>query len=180
MGLICTTSARRLPVNAEIQVLLVEDEAPLRRSLEKYLERAGYTFECCSTAREALTLAEILAPDILIAEYHLPDANGVVLLEKLTRIVPKVAAILLSEYDFQTVAKDVAHITVRSFLKKPFDLGELETALSSARSKAKLARVDNTEVERKMAVRGMPVSIPKLGNSQTLSSQNSSWLQVDR
>jgi len=102
-------------VNAEIQVLLVEDEASLRRSLEKYLERAGYTFECCSTAREALTLAERLAPDILIAEYHLPDANGVVLLEKLTRIVPKAVAILLSEYDFQTVAKDVALIPFGCF-----------------------------------------------------------------
>jgi DNA-binding NtrC family response regulator len=148
-------------VNAGIQVLLIEDEAPLRRSLENYLERAGYTFECCSTAREALTLAERLAPDILIAEYHLPDANGVVLLEKLTQIVPKAAAILLSEYDFQTVVKDVAHMSVRSFLNKPFDLVELETALSSARSKAKLALVDDTEEERKLAVKGMPVSIPK-------------------
>ena len=124
-------------MNAGIQVLVVEDEASLRRSLEKYLERAGYAFECCATAREALALAERLDPAIVIAEYHLPDANGVALLEKLKRIVPDVAAILLSEYDFEAVTKDLDQAEVWSLLKKPFDLVELEAALSSARTKAK-------------------------------------------
>ena len=49
---------------AENKVLLVEDEASLKRSLIKYMERAGYSFECCSTARDALALAERLDPDI--------------------------------------------------------------------------------------------------------------------
>ena len=146
---------RRLQVNAEIQVLVVEDEASLRRSLEKYLERAGYAFECCATAREALALAERLDPAIVITEYHLPDANGVALLEKLMRIIPDVAAILLSEYDFQAVAKNLDAAVVRSFLKKPFDLVELEAALSSARSKAKLASVDNIESEREFVFEGI-------------------------
>ena len=145
-------------MSAENRVLLVEDEASLRRSLEKCLERAGYTFECCSTARDALALAERLDPDIVIAEYHLPDANGVALLEKLTRIVPNAAAILLSEYDFQAIAKDVLHVNVRSFLKKPFDLVELEAALSSARSKVKLTSVENVQRELIAEFEGIPGS----------------------
>jgi len=148
-------------VNAEDQVLLVEDDASLKRSLEKYLERAGYIFHGCSTAREALALAERLAPDIVIAEYHLPDANGVSLLEKLKRIVPEVAAILISEYDFEVVAKDLVDVAVRSFLKKPFDLVEFEAALSSARWKMKLTSVESVEGERRSGLEGMPVSISK-------------------
>ena len=144
-------------MTAKNRVLLVEDEASLRRSLEKYLERAGYTFECCSTARDAIALAERLFPEIVIVEYHLPDANGLVLLEKLTRIVPNVAGILLSEYDFQAVVKDLVGVAVRSFLKKPFDLTELEAALSSARSKVRLASPD-VERERNLNFRGVPVS----------------------
>ena len=100
-------------MSAENQVLLVEDEASLKRSLTKYLERAGYSFECCSTARDALALAERLDPDIVIAEYHLPDANGLTLIEKLTWMLPNVATILLSEYDYQAVAKVALHIEVR-------------------------------------------------------------------
>jgi len=144
-------------VTAKNRVLLVEDEASLRRSLAKYLERAGYTFECCSTARDAMVLAEKLSPDIVIAEYHLPDANGLMLLEKLTRIVPDAAGILLSEYDFQAVVKDLVGVAVRSFLKKPFDLVELEAALSSARAKVRLTS-SNVQSGRNLDFRGVPVS----------------------
>ena len=99
-------------MTAKNLVLLVEDEASLRRSLEKYLERAGYTFECCSTARDAIASAERLPPEIVIAEYHLPDANGLTLLDKLTRIAPAAVGILLSEYDFQAVARDLVDVAV--------------------------------------------------------------------
>ncbi len=154
---------RKLRGTAENQVLVVEDEASLRRSLEKYLERAGYAFECCSTARDALALAERLDPDIVIAEYHLPDANGLSLLEMLTRMLPVVAVILLSGYDYQAVAKDVVHVEVRSFLKKPSDLVELEVALSSARSKAKLRPVENFQGKLKTEREGITGSIFKQG-----------------
>ena len=148
-------------MTVETRVLLVEDEASLKRSLEKYLERAGYTFDSCSTAREALALAEKFEPDIVITEYRLPDANGVTLVDKLKRILPDTVAILLSEYDFQAVAKDLVQVTVRSFLKKPFDLVELESALSSARTKANLVSVENVEGERRLGFEGIPVSILK-------------------
>ncbi len=59
-------------MNAEIEVLVVEDEASLRRSLTKYLERAGYTFECCATAREALALAERLVPVLSLRNISFP------------------------------------------------------------------------------------------------------------
>ena len=150
-------------MNAENMVLLVENEASLKRSLTKYLERAGYSFECCSTARDALALAETLDPDIVIAEYHLPDANGLTLIEKLTRMLPDVATILLSQYDCQAVAKDLLHVEVQSFLKKPFDLVELEVALSSARSKAKLKPVENFQGKMKTEHEGITGSIFKQG-----------------
>ncbi len=144
-------------------VLLVENEASLKRSLTKYLERAGYVFECCSTARDALALAERLDLDIVIAEYHLPDANGLALIEKLTRILPDVATILLSEYEYQAVAKDVLNVEVQSFLEKPFDLVEFEVALSSARSKAMLKPVENFQGKLKTERKGITGSIFKQG-----------------
>lgn len=121
------------------RVLLVEDEAPLRRSLEKYLRQAGYAFDSCSSVREALVLADIVHYAIVIAEYHLPDANGSILLDKLKRIVPDTATIVISSYDFEVIAEDLVRVGVHSFLKKPFDLAELEAALSSARSKARIS-----------------------------------------
>ena len=40
-------------------------------------------------------------PDVVIVEYHLPDANGHSLIEKLNLLAPEAAIIVLSEYDFQ-------------------------------------------------------------------------------
>jgi two-component system, NtrC family, response regulator AtoC len=132
-------------VKVQDRVLLVEDEASLRRSLEIFLGRAGYTCESCSTAREALALAERIDPHIAIVEYHLPDGSGARLVDGLKRVVPEVAAILISEYDFQVVAKESAQISVRYFLKKPFDVVDLESALSSARTKQRVTAVDDDE-----------------------------------
>jgi DNA-binding response OmpR family regulator len=122
------------------RILLVEADAPLRRSLEKFLKRAEHTFESCTSAREALSRVAAFDPDVVIAEYHLPDANGAELLRELMRVVPDVRTILISEFDFQVVADAVVRVDVGSFLKKPFDLVELETALSFGdRPKRKLS-----------------------------------------
>ena len=144
-------------MRAENLVLLVEDDAPLKRSLEKFLNQAGYAFDSCSTAREALALAEKHRHDVVIVEYHLPDSNGSSLLEKLKIFAPAVSAIVLSKYDFQAIAHDLDRVSIGSFLKKPFDLVELESALSSACSKTgKLIRNPGRQPE--VNYEGMPAS----------------------
>lgn len=116
----------------EHRVLVVESDAPLKRSLENFLERAGYTFDCCSSAREALNLINEFHHDVVILEYLLPDANAAALLEQLKRIVPHAATIMISEYDFRVIADELVRVEVESFLKKPFDVVDFEVALSSA------------------------------------------------
>jgi DNA-binding NtrC family response regulator len=144
-------------VRVENHVLLVEDDAPLRRSLEKFLNQAGYAFDSCSTAREALTLAEKLRHDVVILEYHLPDANGPSLIEKLMLLDPEPVAIVISEYDFQAIADDLDRVKIKSFLKKPFDLVDLECALSSACSKSSKS-VQNGSWQPEANLEGMPAS----------------------
>jgi DNA-binding NtrC family response regulator len=123
-------------VRVENLVLLVEDDASLRRSLEKFLDRAGYAFHSCSTASQALAHAQKAPPHVVILEYHLPDANGHSLIEKLNLVAPETVAIVLSQYDFQAVAEDLDRVQIQTFLKKPFDLVDFEAALRSACAKA--------------------------------------------
>ena len=122
-------------MDVQNRVLLVEADAPLRRSLEKFLNQAGYALESCSTACEALNLAGKFRHDVVILGYHLPDANCPSLIEKLKLLHPHSAAIVISRYDFQVVADDLDSVEIESFLKKPFDLVDFEVALSAAFSK---------------------------------------------
>ncbi|MHC1726182.1 MAG: response regulator [Syntrophobacteraceae bacterium] len=144
-------------MRVENQILIVEDDAPLRRSLEKFLNQAGYAFDSCSTAREALALAEKLHHDVVILEYHLPDANGPSLIEKLMLLAPETVAIVISEYDFQAIADDLDRVHIESFLKKPFDLVDLETALSCAFSKT-AKPVDDGKWQAEVNLEGIPAS----------------------
>jgi DNA-binding NtrC family response regulator len=144
-------------VRADNLVLLIEDDAPLKRSLEKFLNQAGYAFDSCSTAREALALAEKHRHNVVIVEYHLPDSNGASFLEKLMLVAPTTSAIVLSKYDFQAVAHDLDRVKIESFLKKPFDLVEFESALSSACSKASKP-IRNGSRQPESNYEGMPAS----------------------
>ena len=123
-------------MRVENLVLLVEDDASLRRSLEKFLNQAGYAFDSCSTASQAVSLAQRVHPQVVILEYHLPDANGPSLIEKLKLVAPETVAIVISEYDFQAIADDLDRVKIETFLKKPFDIVDFEAALHSACAKA--------------------------------------------
>jgi DNA-binding NtrC family response regulator len=149
-----TTEAK---VRVETLVLLVESDAALKRSLQKFLDQAGYAFHSCSTAAQALALAQKAPPDIVIIEYHLPDASGHSVIEKLNLIVPQAIVIVLSEYDFQAIAEDLYRVEVETFLKKPFDIVALEAALCSAFAKAGR---NSTEGEwlSKVELESMPAS----------------------
>ncbi len=147
------------------RILLIEDDAPLRRSLEKFLDQAGYFFHPCSTAGEALELSRKVPYDVVIVEYHLPDANGTALLQKLKLTNPQVTAILLSEYDFQAISKDLAHANVGWFLKKPFDLVDLENALADACSEAGLVREPDRMNNQDEGVTASPFNLGTLGKA---------------
>ncbi|MCU0588829.1 MAG: response regulator [Syntrophobacteraceae bacterium] len=145
-------------MEAENRVLLVEDEAPLRRSLEKFLEWSGYPYDSCSSARDALVLARSSKYDIIILEYHLPDANAETLLRDLKLVSPDMASIVLSEFDYPAVSRKLLTVDVRSFLKKPFDVAELESAMISASSKQS-APGGKSEWEQRLVLDHSPASI---------------------
>lgn len=118
-------------MTVNVRILLVEDDAPFRRSLENFLRRAGYEFDSCATAREAMLLAADHSYSIVVVEYRLPDADGVELIQRLQTVRADFHAIYLSVYDFDAVAKELPVDAQALFLKKPFDPAEFERILRS-------------------------------------------------
>ncbi len=105
-------------------VLLVEDEAPMRKFLRAFLSGAGYRIEEASAGEEALSLAAQSPPDVVILDLGLPDMDGQDVLRKL-RDWFKAPIIVLSVRN-----QDVQKITALDhgaddYLQKPFSTGEL-------------------------------------------------------
>jgi two-component system, OmpR family, KDP operon response regulator KdpE len=105
-------------------LLLVEDEAPMRRFLRSFLTGAGYRLLEAGTAEEAMLLAQQKRPDLVILDLGLPDMDGQELLGKLRGWL-KVPIIIVSVRD-QDVQKIAAlDHGANDYLTKPFSTGEL-------------------------------------------------------
>jgi two-component system, OmpR family, response regulator len=58
------------------RVLVVEDDADLRRLLRRGLEEEGFEVVQASTGKDAVSLAESEGPNLLVVDIGLPDADG--------------------------------------------------------------------------------------------------------
>ncbi len=79
------------------RVLLVEDDALVRRATERVLEKRGYTVTSVPGAREALNfLRDAPELDVVVTDVSMPDANGLELAQSIERWRPALPVVLMS------------------------------------------------------------------------------------
>jgi two-component system cell cycle sensor histidine kinase/response regulator CckA len=107
-------------------LLLVEDEAPLRRLSARVLERAGYTVQAADSAESALEMLEgaAEAPLALVSDVAMPGIDGLTLARQLRVRWPGLPVLLLSGYAEVVLGEDLAGAGM-GFLPKPFAAGDL-------------------------------------------------------
>jgi len=108
-------------------VLIVDDEPFVLRAMSRLLRDTEFSVVCAGSAREALELLP-RAPGvgIVIADYRMPEKNGVELLSEIYRIDPLIRRIILSGFaDLETVLAAVNAGHVHKFIPKPWDEEEL-------------------------------------------------------
>ncbi|WP_425616005.1 response regulator [Anatilimnocola sp. NA78] len=105
-------------------ILIIEDEAPIRRFLRASLAEQGYRFNEAETAKEGLQLAAAQPPDLIVLDLGLPDMNGLEVMRQI-RDWSQVPIIIVSargqEHD-KVLALDAG---ADDYLTKPFGVGEL-------------------------------------------------------
>lgn len=85
-------AARTEPTVVPGNILLVEDDADTARLLRKVLERAGHRVLVASTGADALDLAAVERPGLILLDVVLPDIDGMTVLRRL-KADPDLAAI---------------------------------------------------------------------------------------
>ena len=106
-------------------ILVVDDEQPLRDLLADVLEMDGHRVIVAGNGREALAIARSDRPDLVASDVMMPLLNGVRLCQQLKAdpSTASVPVILMSSVGPRVVAGSSAD----AFLRKPFDLDEVET-----------------------------------------------------
>ncbi|HEX5781686.1 MAG TPA: response regulator transcription factor [Solirubrobacteraceae bacterium] len=110
---------------AEAAVLLVDDDAPIRRMLERTLTAEGYAITAVADGGSALAQVERSLPDVIVLDVAMPGLDGLSVTRRL-RAKGLVVPILL------LTARDALHERVEGldagaddYLVKPFEVEEL-------------------------------------------------------
>lgn len=113
------------------RILVVEDEAPIRKFLRISLEAHGYRVQEAETAASALRTATAEPPDAVILDLGLPDADGLDVIRRL-REWTTVPIIVLSARGREADKIAALDGGADDYLTKPFGAGELLARLRVA------------------------------------------------
>ena len=124
------------------KIVIVDDEAAIRRLLRSALERAGYAIIEASSGREALSSLDIDRPDAVLLDLGLPDRDG---LELVPLIIKSGAALLIISAREATREKVAAlDLGADDYVTKPFDTDEVLARLRRALRQHVSANGDKT------------------------------------
>lgn len=127
------TSAPR-PASGPL-ILVIEDEAPIRRFLKFSLESQGYRLLEAESGRQGLSLAASHQPDLVILDLGLPDMDGLEVLAGL-RQWSQVPIIVVTARDKERDKIAGLDAGADDYLTKPFGVGELMARLRVALRRA--------------------------------------------
>jgi two-component system KDP operon response regulator KdpE len=113
------------------EVLIIDDEAPIRKLLDITLGSNGYSVKQATTAREGLVLAANHPPDLVILDLGLPDEDGQSVLKKLRQWYTA-PVLILSVQNGERDIIEALDSGANDYLTKPFRTGELLARLRSA------------------------------------------------
>ncbi len=122
----------------EALVLVVEDEAPVRRFLRAALEGHGYRLVEAASLREAEHLAPSHNPDLFLLDLGLPDGDGIELARRL-REWTRAPIIVLSARGREEDKVGALDAGADDYLTKPFGVNELLARLRVALRHARAA-----------------------------------------
>ncbi|MGO4853042.1 response regulator [Phaeovulum sp. W22_SRMD_FR3] len=109
---------------AQARILIVEDEAPIRRFLRLALEAEGHLVSEAATARDGIALAAKEAPAVMILDLGLPDADGITVL-KAVREWSQMPVLILSVRSDEAGKIAGFDAGAQDYVTKPFSTGEL-------------------------------------------------------
>ena len=125
------------------QILVIEDEQPIRRFLRASLTSEGYRVQEASTGAEGLRLAASQPPDLIILDLGLPDLDGHEVLAQL-REWYAAPIIILSARDQEAQKIKALDHGADDYVTKPFGTGELMARMRSAMRHANRTTVESS------------------------------------
>lgn len=135
------------------EILIIDDEAQMRKLLDITLQTNGYTARMADSARQGLVMAENHPPELILLDLGLPDDSGHNVLKKLREWYTRPIVILSVQKNESDIIRALDN-GANDYLSKPFRTGELLARIRSA-----LRSVNPEEIETAIACKDLRVDL---------------------
>src|ERR1700757_1018991 len=114
------------------RILIIDDEAAIRESLETLLSLEGYVVETATNGEEGLDQIQQNIYDLVLLDLALPGKNGLEILQLLRELQPALPVIMITAYGKVDNIVDAMRLGAQNFVQKPWDNDKLLADIRSA------------------------------------------------
>ena len=109
-----------------MQVLIVDDQYPIRELLQRQLEKIGHIVAGkASNGQQAIELTGTLQPDVVLMDIEMPKMDGLQATRKIMEKFPR-PVVLLTSYDDPEIVRRASQAGAAAYLLKPPRAREIE------------------------------------------------------
>ena len=133
-------------------VLIVDDEAAIRESLQTLLEFEGYSVEVANDGHEGLARIAQRPFDLVLLDFALPERNGIEVLHDIRERDSDLPVIMITAYGTVENAVNAMQAGATNFIQKPWDneklLADVRTAVGRRRAEEEVIQLKRALKQR--------------------------------
>ncbi|GGK60015.1 MULTISPECIES: sigma-54-dependent transcriptional regulator [Flavobacteriaceae] len=147
------------------KILIIEDEAAIRRVLKKIISEENEAYQV-EEAEDGLLGIEMISKsdyDLVLCDIKMPKMDGVEVLEKAKKIKPEIPIVMISGHGDLDTAVNTMRLGAFDYISKPPDLNRLLNTVRNALDRKELI------VENKLLKKKVSKKYEMIGNSKAIS-----------
>jgi len=133
-------------------ILIIDDEAAIRESLETLLAIEGYNVETARNAEDGLAMLAASPRDLVLLDFALPDRNGLEVLDEIRQRDPELPVIMITAYGTVENAVKAIQAGATNFIQKPWDNEKLLADVRASISRLRMEE-ENRQLKRALKQR---------------------------
>jgi len=164
------------------RVLIVDDEAGIRRSLAGILSDEGFEIGLAEDGERALAaLHRESVPDVVLLDIAMPGRDGIDVLEELRQSWPQLPVVMMSGHGTIETAVRATQLGAFDFIEKPLSVEKLLLTLRHALERAQLERENRAlraQTLRAHDILGESAPIRKLKEQIQVAAPTNGWVLI--
>jgi two-component system nitrogen regulation response regulator NtrX len=134
------------------RILVVDDEAEIRRSVRMILEYEGHDVQEASSGPEALALLQRESPDLVFLDIKMPGMDGLEVLQKMRELNDGLPIVIISGHATLSPAVEATKLGAFDFIEKPLSSERVLVTIRNALDQTRLAD-ENRSLKRAVEAR---------------------------